>query len=686
MVGKVAKDETRLASITAWVPGRIERMYADFTGVQVRRGDHMVDLYSPELLAAKEELRRARQSLDRLPDSAPDSLRNTATTALEAVRARLIRWGLTPSQVERAEAGGSVSDRITIYAPIGGTVIERNGLEGQFVETGTRIYQIADFSTVWVKLDAYEADLPWLHYGQTVSFAAEAFPGEIFEGKVAFIDPVMNDRTRTVPVRVNVPNPDGKLRPGMFVRAIVSAKVATGGRVMDPDLAGKWISPMHPEIVKDGPGSCDICGMALVPAEDLGFVPAEVRDEDMPLLVPASAALRTGRRAIVYVAVPGADRPTFDGRVVELGPRAGDYFIVRRGLREGDRVVTQGNFKIDSALQMMAQPSMMAEIGGVALSLFEEDLTEVREALRNLLQPYVEMSDYLAYDDFPAAVGILDELAAALAAIPADAAFATPLQGTLPALQQSESIEEFRVAFEPLTDRFIEAILMVGMAPGEPVYRVHCPMAFDFQGADWVQTDQEVRNPYFGSEMFSCGTVEEALVEAEDGEIDEVPPPREQLEEAHDHAEVHEDMPGALRELLAPYTVLSDHLADDDPDSAADALDAVEAALEALPGGESLTESLHAAMTELREASGDLAAMRVAFEPLSDAFIAAVGEAGMTPGEPVYRVHCPMAFDFEGADWIQTDRAVRNPYFGSEMYECGSVRDELVAEEGGHDH
>ena len=513
MVGKVAHDETRLASITAWVPGRIERMYADFTGAQVRQGDHMVDLYSPELLVTVEELRRARQSLDRLPDSAPDTLRATATTALEAVRSRLVRWGLTPAQVQQAEAGGTQSDRITIYAPIGGTVIERNGLEGQFVETGARIYQIADLSRVWVMLEAYEADMPWLHYGQKVSFSAEAFPGEGFEGTIAFIDPVMTERTRTVSVRVNVENPGGKLRPGMFVRGIVRAQVATDGRVMDASLAGKWISPMHPEIVKDGPGTCDICGMALVPAEELGYVSADSSVEDMPLLVPASAVLVTGRRAIAYVAVPGADRPTFDGRVVELGPRAGDYYIVRRGLQEGDRVVTQGGFKIDSALQMMAQPSMMTEVGGVALALADEDNTEIQAALRDLLTPYLLISDHLADDNAASAAGELDALAEALATLPSESPSASALQATLAPLQQAESLEDLRIAFEPLSDAFIEAVAAVGMAPGAPVFVVHCPMAFDFRGSDWLQTDREVRNPYFGSEMYSCGSVTEQLVE-----------------------------------------------------------------------------------------------------------------------------------------------------------------------------
>ncbi len=120
-----------------------------------------------------------------------------------------------------------------------GTVIHRDGQEGMYVKEGSRISTIANLSTLWVKLDAYESDLPWLHYGQTVRFSTEAYPGEEFEGRISFIDPVLDKTTRTVKVRVVVPNPEGKLKPEMFVRSVLRARVATGGRVMDPDLAGK---------------------------------------------------------------------------------------------------------------------------------------------------------------------------------------------------------------------------------------------------------------------------------------------------------------------------------------------------------------------------------------------------------------------------------------------------------------
>ena len=159
-------------------------------------------------------------------------------------------------------------------------------------------------------------------------------------------------------------NPDGKLLPDMFVRAVVYARMTQTGEVLDVNLAGKWISPMHPEIIKDAPGLCDICQMKLVPAEELvGYMTATDDPNAAPLVIPASAPLITGKRAVVYVAIPG-QKGRYEGREVVLGSRAGDYYVVRSGLDEGERVVTRGAFKIDSALQIMAKPSMMNPQGG----------------------------------------------------------------------------------------------------------------------------------------------------------------------------------------------------------------------------------------------------------------------------------------------------------------------------------
>jgi len=362
MVGKVDYDETRVSYISAWIPGRIDRLYVDYTGIPVKKGDHLAELYSPELLTAQQELLQAVKTVDNLKDTQSSLLRNTAEQTVVAAREKLRLWGFTTNQITQIEKRGTASDHMTIYSPDGGIVIHKNAQEGMYVQTGTRIYTIADLSRVWIQLDAYESDLNWLRYGGRVELKTETYPGETFEGTISFIDPVIDQTTRTAKVRVIVENKDGRLKPGMFVRAVARPQVAAGGRVMNPDLAGKWISPMHPEVVKDEPGPCDVCGMPLVTAESLGYVAGD--DTNIPLLIPTTAALKTGKRAVVYVEVPNKEKPSYEGREVELGVRLGDFYVVESGLEEGERVVTRGAFKLDAELQIRARPSMMNPEGG----------------------------------------------------------------------------------------------------------------------------------------------------------------------------------------------------------------------------------------------------------------------------------------------------------------------------------
>jgi len=366
MVGKVDYDETRVKNITAWVPGRIDRLYVDFTGITVSKGDHMVDLYSPELITAQAELLQALKAAEGIKDNTSEFMKRTTLATLEAARDKLRLLGLARAQIDKIESSGAPVTHITIYSPMGGIVIHKHATEGMYVNTGTPIYTLADLSRLWVKLDAYESDLSWIRFGQEVEFSTEAYPGQVFKGKISFRDPVLNAKTRTVKVRVNVDNTDGKLKPGMFVRGVLRAKVAQGGAVMDPELAGKWICPMHPSVVKDQQGTCDICEMDLVTTESL-YTTADEPDEP-PLVIPATAPLITGKRAVVYVRIPDANKPTFEGREVVLGLRAKDYYLVMEGLAEGEVVVTKGNFKIDSALQIQAKPSMMNPQGDGASS------------------------------------------------------------------------------------------------------------------------------------------------------------------------------------------------------------------------------------------------------------------------------------------------------------------------------
>jgi Cu(I)/Ag(I) efflux system membrane fusion protein len=239
------------------------------------------------------------------------SVRETARQKVDAVREKLRLWGLTKKQIANIEKREKPSDHMTIYSPISGVVIDKNVHEGMYLKTGDRIYTIADLSQVWVKLDAYESDLSWIRNGQEVEFEIEAYPGEILKGKIGFIDPFLDTKTRTVKVRVNVPNSEGKLKPEMFVRAV-----------------------LYPVV-------------------------ADAAEGESLLLIPASAPLITGKRTVVYIKVPG-NKGTYQGREIVLGPRTGDYYLVRQGLTEGELVVVNGNFKIDSAIQILAKPNMMS--------------------------------------------------------------------------------------------------------------------------------------------------------------------------------------------------------------------------------------------------------------------------------------------------------------------------------------
>ncbi len=282
----------------------------------------MASIYSEQLYSAQEELLQALKY--RAERRAMIKTRMQPDDLVDSVRVKLRLLGLKEEQIAEIERRDKPADRMTIYAPLGGIVIEKLKQLGERVQLGERIYTIADLSQLWVHLDAYESDLPWVRYGQDVTITTDAYPGDEFHGRIAFVQPVLNEKTRTVKVRVNVPNPDGKLKPGMFVHSVVRPQVAAGGKVMDPSLAGKWIGPMHPEIVKDGPGTCDICGMPLVRAESLGYSTPETGAE-RPLVVPYSAALVTGTRAIVYVQLPNmptAAEPAF--QTLSVVVRGGD--------------------------------------------------------------------------------------------------------------------------------------------------------------------------------------------------------------------------------------------------------------------------------------------------------------------------------------------------------------------------
>jgi len=532
--GKLAYDETRVKRISAWMPGRLDRLFVDYTGTSVRKGEHLFEIYSPELLAAQEELIQARDQLKRIGTGDAISKRTFEATLL-AAREKLTLLGLSKDQISSIEIKGSASKTLTVHSPISGIVLSKSALEGTYVKTGSPVYTIADLTQLWLILDAYESDLSWLNYGQEIQFEAEANPGQVYTGLISFIDPILDESSRTVRIRANVPNPDGLLKPGMFVRATVKSNLDEGGELISNELAGKWVGPMHPEIIRSEPGDCDICGMPLVTAETLGYVKGN-REERQPLLIPVSAVLLTGPRAVVYVQVPGYDEPTFELREVILGPRATDHYVVLEGLSEGERVVTHGSFKIDSAMQIAAKPSMMnpqggasstghEHHGGIAPRESEERKIEpvaVSSDILQLLSPvytsYFDIQEALARDDYRATIKSARRLSASISEIKIEGetntgdgwkAIKDQLEMQLMHLDHWQGIESARKAFEEISKSILKLQRQFGHSGELTSYEVYCPMAFDNQGAAWLQSSKTVNNPYFGASMLRCGEVRE---------------------------------------------------------------------------------------------------------------------------------------------------------------------------------
>jgi Cu(I)/Ag(I) efflux system membrane fusion protein len=696
MVGKVAYDETRLGYITAWVPGRLDRLFVDYTGIEVKKGEHMVEIYSPELLATQEELLQAVQAARELEASDLAVMRETARATVDAAREKLRLWGLTTEQVAGIEARGEPADHITVYSPMGGVVIHRNAQEGMYVKTGARLYTIADLSQLWVKLDAYESDLQWLRYGQEVQISTEAHPGEVFAGWIAFIDPVVDEGTRTVKVRVDVPNPDRRLKPGMFVRAFARADVALGGRVMDPRLTGKWICPMHPGVVAEGPEACAVCGMDLVTVESLGYLAASHAEAAKPLVIPVSAALVTGTRAVAYVEVPGAERPTYEGREIVLGPRAGDYYLVRHGLEEGETVVTNGNFKIDStvvtngnfkidsALQIQAKPSMMTPQGGAgggvhhhgeegpATAEQPQAVTEVPEAFRLGLHGILGGRDAVARamdtNDLESIRSAFDRFGIALVSVDGEvlSGHARTLWQEVSMLLENDVAEGSEAAtLEAAGSALASLTSNVERVRSEfGVHHVH-----ELAGTAGLPAEHPgERHPEHPTE---------AAPELEPEPESESPPA-----EPGGAEDVPQEFQRQLGTVLASYFDIQAALAGDDRQAAGkrvgDALTALAAVDMKLVRGDAHLDWM-AALGDLERAIGgaeeakDMVSLRKAFARFSETMAEAVQRFGVHPADPVYRLHCPMAFQGLGADWLQRDTDTRNPYFGSSMLKCGRV-------------
>ena len=513
LFGRIETDTTRVRDLVVLTEGVIERLHTNYIGAPVRKGDVIAEFYSPDALTAGYELVAALDTRRRARTDAPIDI-------VETARQKLRLLGVTDDDIDVIAQTGIVKKTFRIHSPVDGVVTMLSGHEGHWLDRGEDLVEITDFTSVWALLDVYERDLPLLRYAQPVTLTTDAVPGREFRGVIAYIPPLFTQDTRSVRVRLNVPNPDGVLKPGMYVRARIESRVDESGLAIGPDLRGKWISPMHPEIVRDGPGACDVCGMALEPAErvlarTVGHSPGPHAN---PLVVPASAPLVTGRRALVYVE---AEQGVFEARDVRLGTRVGDSFVVLEGLREGERVVTTGAFKIDSAAQIAGKHSLMSPARDPT---HEPRLRAPRsfvESLGPVYAAYFGAQEALADDDFFAYLDAAEDMHHAVSRVDDAGLFGAPrdewqaLRARLLAgegdLDDLLDIADARALFETHSDAMI-ALLRTFGRPGAGVsYVAHCPMAFEGRRAEWLARQEEIANPYFGASMLRCGLVDERV-------------------------------------------------------------------------------------------------------------------------------------------------------------------------------
>jgi Cu(I)/Ag(I) efflux system membrane fusion protein len=337
-VGTIELDERKVAHIAARTGGRVEKLYVDFTGEKVGRGDPLVDVYSPELISTQQEYLLALRSFGGRKDATEAATSGEAKSLLEASRERLRLWGIGNDQIADLEREGKPRERVTIRSPISGTVTAKKVQAGQYVAEGQEMYTIADLTSVWMTGSVYEADAAHIRVGQPVEVRPSNDPDRIFRGEIAFVQPIVEAATRTLRIRVDVPNPDGTLRPGAYVDVrIDQASGASSASGSASAIADVYECPMGAEFVSDRPGKCPKCGMDLVKVER--------GPGGQSLAIPESAVIDTGTRKIVYLE---RESGIFDAVEVKLGPHAGGYYPVLEGLAEGDLVVTTGAFLVDA--------------------------------------------------------------------------------------------------------------------------------------------------------------------------------------------------------------------------------------------------------------------------------------------------------------------------------------------------
>lgn len=473
--GKVKPDERNIAVITSRFSGRIEKLFINFTGQGVQQGEKLATIYSPDLITAQKELFETIKFKQSNPEY------------YKAARNKLKLWSLSEDQIDNIEKNAEPQNYFDVLSPLSGTVMKRQVAHGDYVEEGAMLFEIADLSTVWVMFNAYESDLPWIRPNDNLSFEVHSLPGKIFNGKVTFIDPVVDPEARVAYVRTEINNSGNLLKPEMFAHGIINTKL---------------------------------------PAVENA------------LIIPKSSVLWTGKKAIVYVKLKEKAKPTFEYREITLGEDAGSFYVVADGLQEGEEIVSNGVFKIDGAAQLAGKQSMMnpedvssktADSNGKDSKNEQSVETPVKnitisqiakEALQPLINDYLAMNEALSTDNFEEAKKSAVKMQKTLASIKESLftgasqkdwmKYHSILQNALKQVAHFENIDEIRKAYEQLSDAMI-ALTSAFTPYNKTIFIQYCPMANDDKGAYWMSISKEIKNPYFGEAMLKCGETKKTI-------------------------------------------------------------------------------------------------------------------------------------------------------------------------------
>ena len=469
IVGKVKQDERRLYSQTSHIPGRIETLNINFTGEYVQAGQTIGTLYSPELVTAQKELLEAYK------------IKESQPTLFESAKQKLKNWKLTDGQIENLVNSGAIQNAFPIKAGKSGYVFERKVNQGDHVKTGQELFMTSDLSSVWVLFEVYEQDLAKVKIGQDLKFSVSSVPSKTFEGKITFISPLIDPKTRTASVRVEAKNTDGLLKPEMLASA-----------------------RLHLDASKTG-----------------------------SIQIPKSAVLWTGERSIVYEKVEETNGLSFAMREVTLGQQIGDYYEVVEGLEVGQEIAVNGTFSIDAAAQLAGKPSMMSpkavikeasNVNKIPTSSIEVEKVEIdqkaKAALKPLYDQYFAFEKALVNDDYEGAKASGTKFKEVLSKVNMGAfkgeahkpwmSFSNKMKASMEHIQHFSTIAEQRGAFMEISKEMIAMTKSFHPQEGT-LYVQYCPMADDNNGANWLSQQEDILNPYFGDAMLTCGNVEEEL-------------------------------------------------------------------------------------------------------------------------------------------------------------------------------